>query len=284
MKESGGRQYNRAMLADLQIACIGAGNMAEAMVAGLLHGNLVREAQVIASDVLPCRLDCLKRTYGIRTARSNREAVVGAQMIVLAVEPQVLDEVLTEIASVVKASQLVISVAAGYPISRIARYLTGSTHIVRAMPNTPSSIREGVTALAYEAGLSPEDVATARALFEPMGKVVEVAERHMDVVTGLSGSGPAFVYVMIEALADGGVKMGLPRETAQLLAAQTVAGAARMVVDTHVHPAILKDRVASPGGATIAGLHALEQGGFRAAVVSAVEAASARSSELGLTS
>lgn len=258
--------------------------MAEAMIAGLLDGTQVRAAQVVASDVVPSRLDWVKRTYGIRTARSNQEAVVDAQIIILAVEPQVLDEVLIEIASVVKASQLVISVAAGYPIARIARHLTGSQRIVRAMPNTPSTIREGVTALAFGAGLLPEDAATARALFESVGKVVEVAERHMDVVTGLSGSGPAYVYVMIEALTDGGVKMGLPRETAQLLAAQTVAGAARLVVDSHVHPAILKDRVASPGGTTIAGLHALDQGRFRASIMSAVEAASVRSSELGLMS
>ena len=258
--------------------------MAEAMIAGLLQGTQVEAAQVVASDVAPSRLDRLERTYGIRTARSNQEAVVGADMIVLAVEPQVLDEVLIEIASVVKVSQLVVSVAAGYPLARIARHLAGSQRIVRAMPNTPSTIREGVTALAYEVGLSSEDAAIARALFEPVGKVVEVAERHMDVVTGLSGSGPAYVYVMIEALADGGVKMGLPRETAQLLAAQTVAGASRLVIDSHVHPAILKDRVASPGGTTIAGVHALDQGRFRATIMSAVEAASVRSSELGLMS
>ncbi len=270
------------MLANVRIAFVGAGNMAESMVAGLLHGNLVQPAQVVASDIVPSRLNRLKQIYGVTTTGSNRDAIAGAQVIVLAVEPQVLDDVLADLAPVVDPSVVIVSVAAGYPITRIARHLTGSTRIVRAMPNMPSTIRQGVTALTYKTGLSEEDAALARVLFESVGKVVEVAERQMDVVTGLSGSGPAYVYVMIEALADGGVKMGLPRETAQLLAAQTVAGAARLVVDSQVHPAILKDRVASPGGTTIAGLHALEQGHFRATIVSAVEAASVRSGELGL--
>jgi pyrroline-5-carboxylate reductase len=193
-----------------------------------------------------------------------------------------LDEVLSDIAPAVGPSQLVVSVAAGYPIARIARHLQGTGRIVRAMPNTPSTIREGVTALAYEATLSEQDSATARALFEPVGKVVVVTERLMDVVTGLSGSGPAYVFVMIEALADGGVKMGLPRETALLLAAQTVAGAARLVMESHEHPGVLKDRVASPGGTTIAGLHELERGRVRGTLISAVEAAARRSAELGV--
>jgi pyrroline-5-carboxylate reductase len=150
------------------------------------------------------------------------------------------------------------------------------------MPNTPSTIREGITAMACGVGMAEDDVQAARALFEPIGRVVEVAERALDAVTGLSGSGPAYVYVMIEALADGGVKMGLPRETAQLLAAQTVAGAARMVIESREHPGTLKDRVASPGGTTIAGLHELERGCLRATLISAVETATRRSIELGL--
>lgn len=266
------------------MAFVGAGNMAEALIAGLLHAKLVRPAQLVASDIVPSRLDWHKRTYGVTTTGSNRGAVTGAQVIVLAVEPQVLDEVLADIAPVVDPGILIVSVAAGYPIARIARHLNGVTRIVRAMPNTPSITREGVTAIAHDAGLSEEDLATARELFTAVGTVVVVAERSMDVVTGLSGSGPAYVFLMIEALADGGVKMGLPRETAQLLAAQTVAGAARLVVESQEHPAVLKDRVASPGGTTIAGLYELERGRFRATVISAVEAASRRSAELGLVS
>jgi pyrroline-5-carboxylate reductase len=272
------------MLADLRIAFVGAGNMAEAMIAGLLHARLVRPAQLVASDIIPCRLDWVKRTYGVDTARSNRDAAAGAQVVVLAVEPQILDEVLAEIAPVVNPGILIVSVAAGYPIERISSHLNGATRIVRAMPNTPSIIREAVTALAHQTGLSEQDLGIARALCEAIGTVVVVAERSMDVVTGLSGSGPAYVFVMIEALADGGVKMGLPRETAQLLAAQTVAGAARLVLESQEHPGVLKDRVASPGGTTIAGLHELERGRFRATVMAAVEAASRRSAELGMVS
>jgi pyrroline-5-carboxylate reductase len=268
------------MLADIRIAFVGAGNMAEAMIAGLVHARLLRPAQIVASDIVPRRLDWLNRTYGVDTAGSNREAVAGAQVVVLAVEPQILDEVLREIAPVVDSGMLIMSVAAGYPIASIARHLNGATRIVRTMPNTPSIIREGVTALAHQTGLADQDLAIARAICEVIGTVVVVAERSMDTVTGLSGSGPAYVFVMIEALADGGVKMGLPRETAQLLAAQTVAGAARLVLESHEHPANLKDRVASPGGTTIAGLHELERGCFRATLMSAVEAASRRSAEL----
>lgn len=270
------------MLRDRRVAFIGAGNMAEALLAGLLHGGHLPPAQLQCSDISPARRDLISRAYRVVTSDKNREAAEWADVIVLAVEPQVLDEVLEEIAPVVGASKLVVSVAAGYPIARVARYLSGTRRLVRAMPNTPSTIREGATALAYETDLTVQDAAVAQALFKPVGSVVVVAERSMDAVTGLSGSGPAYVYVMIEALADGGVKMGLSRATAQLLAAQTVAGAARMVIESREHPGTLKDRVASPGGTTIVGLHELERGRLRATLISAVEAAAKRSAELGL--
>jgi pyrroline-5-carboxylate reductase len=198
------------------------------------------------------------------------------------VEPQILDEVLAEIAAGINTDTLIVSVAAGYPIARISRAVSGTERIVRSMPNTPSFVREGVTAVAYDDRLPSRDVVAARTLFESIGQVVRVEERWLDAVTGLSGSGPAYVYVMIEALADGGVKMGLPRETAQLLAAQSVLGAARLLLDSREHPGHLKDRVASPGGTSIAGLHELERGGLRAALMSAVEAAAQRSHDLGM--
>ncbi|HWC51259.1 MAG TPA: pyrroline-5-carboxylate reductase [Nitrospira sp.] len=269
------------MLSDRTIGFIGAGNMAEALIAGLLHASRLAAGRLLASDIDESRLAWLQHTYKIRMAQSNAAAAQEADILVLAVEPQILDEVLAEIAGSVRADTLVVSVAAGYPIGRVARVLSGVRGIVRSMPNTPSLVREGITALAYEDRLSARDVDAVRTLFESIGQVIRVEERWLDAVTGLSGSGPAYVYVMIEALADGGVKMGLPRETAQLLAAQTVLGAARLVLDSHQHPGVLKDRVASPGGTSIAGLHELERGGLRAALMSAVEAAAQRSQELG---
>jgi pyrroline-5-carboxylate reductase len=269
------------MLSDRTIGFIGAGNMAEALIGGLLYAGLVAPSRLFASDVEHSRLTLFDRTYGIRTTGGNRTVAEEADILVLAVEPQVLDEVLREIAGVVRGESLIISVAAGYPIARIGRALPQSRKIVRSMPNTPSIVRQGVTAVAYDDQLPPDDGVAIQALFESIGQMVKVEERWLDAVTGLSGSGPAYVYMMIEALADGGVKMGLPREAAQLLAAQTVSGTARLLLDSREHSSVLKDRVASPGGTSIAGLYELERGGLRAALISAVEAAAERSSELG---
>lgn len=257
--------------------------MAEAIIAGLMQGGRVPPCNLTASDVRPERLHVMKQSYGILVTGNNCEAVAGADIVLLAVEPQILDYVLCDIAPSVRAAALILSVAAGYPIARIGRYLPQTERIVRTMPNTPAAIREGITALAYSSGISGEDVLTTKEVFEAIGKVVEVDERVLDAVTAVSGSGPAYICVMIEALADGGVKMGLPRETAQLLAAQTVFGAARMVMESREHPGALKDQVASPGGTTIAGLHELERGCLRATLISAVEAAAKRSAELGLS-
>lgn len=269
------------MLKGKTLAFLGGGNMSDALIAGLLQAGTARPEQIIATDILPDRRDHLKSRYRIKTTGDNREAAGLANIMILSVEPQVLDEVLEEIQPVVPADCLILSVAAGYPIARVASHLKAVTRIVRAMPNTPSTVREAVTALTFNHGLSDQDQNTARTVFESVGKVVVVEERLMDAVTGLSGSGPAYVYVMIEALADGGVKMGLPRHVAELLAAQTVLGAARMMIESGEHPGRLKDRVASPGGTTIAGLYQLERGRLRAALISAVEAAAKRSAELG---
>ena len=269
------------MLSDRTIGFIGAGNMAEAMIASLLYAQVLSSSRIVASDVDESRLIVLHHRYAIRTASSNRAVAKEADILILAVEPQILDAVLAEIRTAVGADTLIVSVAAGYPVARIARGLPGIDRIVRSMPNTPSLVREGVTAVAYEVRLSTPDTVAVRTLFESIGRVVKVEERWLDAVTGLSGSGPAYVYLMIEALADGGVKMGLPRETAQLLAAQTVSGAARLMLDSGEHPGVLKDRVGSPGGTSMAGLHELERGGLRAALMSAVEAAAQRSQELG---
>ena len=257
--------------------------MVESLLAGLLRKGVVTPDFLIVSDPQPSRRDMLVARFGVTVCADNREAALGADLLLLCVEPQVLDEVLKELAPIVEGHPLVISVAAGYPMSRIQHYLKLSTRVVRAMPNTPSSIGEGVTALSVVSGLPSDDLALATTVFESFGKVVVVEERLLDAVTGLSGSGPAYVFAMIEALADGGVLMGLPRSTSQLLAAQTVAGAARMALVQGEHPGQLKDRVASPGGTTIAGLYRLEDGRLRATLMSAVEAATKRSQELGQT-
>ena len=269
------------MLRGQCIGFIGGGNMSEALIGGLLRTGRARPEQLLATDILPARREFLAGRFAIGTSGDNRSAAAQAQILVLSVEPQRLDEVLEEIRAAAGPDKLIVSVAAGYPIARIARHLPASKRIVRAMPNTPSIIGEGMTALAYAPGLTDDDAARVRDLFESVGRVVTVEEYLLDAVTGLSGSGPAYVYLMIEALADGGVKMGLPRHTAAMLAVQTVAGAARMVLSGEEHPAALKDGVASPGGTTIAGIHALEKGRLRAALISAVEAATGRSAELG---
>ncbi|MEO6308063.1 MAG: pyrroline-5-carboxylate reductase [Nitrospiraceae bacterium] len=263
-----------------KIAFIGGGQMAGAMIGGLLSGQVCSAESIWATDPVSDRRDRLKGQFGILIGSANREAVAWADMVVLAVKPQTLPVVLSELGPTL-AHALVISIAAGVQIRTIAEQITGTPRVVRAMPNVPALVREGMTALALGSAVSEDDSRLARTVFEVVGRVVLVEERLMDAVTGLSGSGPAYVFQAIEALADGGVMMGLPRQTAELLAAQTVLGAARLVLESGVHPAQLKDRVASPGGTTIAGLHQLEQGGFRATLMAAVEAATTRSKELG---
>ena len=262
------------------IAVIGAGQMGEALVGGWLAAKAAAPEALFATDTSVERRDLMKRRFGIRTGADNREAASWADVVVLAVKPQTLDGVVRDLAPAL-AGKLVLSIAAGVTIERLAKLVPRGMRIVRALPNTPVLVREGVSALSFGAGVTESDQQLARRLFEAVGRTVVVEERLMDAVTGLSGSGPAYVFLAIEALADGGVKMGLPRTVADLLAAQTLLGAAKLVLETGEHPAKLKDRVASPGGTTIAGLHCLEKGGLRAALIAAVEAAANRSVELG---
>jgi len=264
-----------------RIAFIGAGSMTEALVTGLLKSQVAKPEDVSVTDILAARRDHMQATYGVRIATDNQDAAGWGQILVLSVEPEHMDAVLEEIRPRVSGDALVISVAAGYPIARLTVHLKPDMRTVRAMPNTPSSVLAGVTALTFSGNATTADQEAATAVFEAVGKVVVVDESLMDAVTGLSGSGPAYVYLIIEALADGGVRMGLPRQVSELLAAQTVLGAARMLLESGEHPGRLKDRVASPGGTTIAGIERLEEGQFRATLMSAVEAATRRSRELG---
>lgn len=261
-----------------KLAFIGGGQMAEAIIGGLLSGNVCRSESLWATDPVAARCDRLKSRFAVRVGSDNRQAVAWADVVILAIKPQILPEVLKEVGAGLDRV-LLISIAAGVTIQAIMNQ-TPAKRVIRAMPNMPALVREGMTALAWSGALAEEDKAIARAVFQAVGRVIPIEERLMDAVTGLSGSGPAYVFQTIEALADGGVKMGLPRQIAEILAAQTVLGAAKMVLELGDHPAKLKDRVASPGGTTIAGLHRLEEGRFRATLMAAVEAATKRSEEL----
>ncbi len=258
--------------------------MTEALVMGMLKAGMTDAARLYATDILPSRREHMRVRYGIRVGQDNRDAAGWGQIVIVSVEPQDLDEVLEAIRPSLKEECLVVSVAAGYPIVRMASHLKSQCHIVRAMPNTPTSVLAGVTALTFGPDVPQRDHEAARTIFEAVGKVVMVDEALMDAVTGLSGSGPAYIYVMIEALADGGVSMGLPRQVAEMLAAQTVLGSARLLLESGEHPGQLKDRITSPAGTTIAGVEQLEERQFRASLISAVEAATNRSRELGLSS
>lgn len=262
------------------LGLIGGGRMAEALISGVLASKLYEPDKIRVADPDVTRQDHLKTQYGVEVGLMNEEVVRASDIVMLAVKPQVIADVLRGISKSVR-HQLVVSVAAGVPICRIQEFLGSQASIIRAMPNTPAMVGAGMTAIAVGPGVGPEAVVSVRQMFESVGRVVLIEERLMDAVTGLSGSGPAYIFLAIEAMADGGVKMGLPRETASILAAQTVLGAARMVLESGQHPARLKDQVASPAGTTIAGLHRLEQGGMRAILMDAVEAATRRSQELG---
>jgi pyrroline-5-carboxylate reductase len=264
-----------------RLGFLGSGNMAAALVGGLVHGNVLPSARILASDVNAERLERLGREFGIRTTMDNHQLLRESDVVVLAVKPQLIDRVLTEVGADVRADQLVVSVAAGVPIDALESRLPKGSRVVRAMPNTPATVQAGATAVSGGTHASADDVRVARELFEAVGRVVVLDESLLDAVTGLSGSGPAYIMLIIEALADGGVKVGLHRDTALLLAAQTVFGSAKLLLETGEHPGRLKDMVTSPGGTAIAGLHTLESGALRKTLIDAVEVASKRSAELG---
>jgi pyrroline-5-carboxylate reductase len=263
------------------VGFLGAGNMGEALIKGLLAAKLVPADAIFATDVRPERLKELDRQYGIQVASDNAELVRRADIVILAVKPQIMDAVATEIAPVVTRRKLLISIAAGVATEKIRARLPRDSRLIRVMPNTPALVLEGATAIAKADGLEPGDLDIAREIFGAVGRVVVLGEEMIDAVTGLSGSGPAYVAIVIESLADGGVRMGLDRATAMTLATQTVLGAAKLLLETGLHPGALKDMVSSPGGTTIAGIAALEEGGLRTTFIKAVERATQRSRELG---
>ena len=265
-----------------KIAFLGSGSMAEAMIRGLLRGGHCAAGDVSASGPRQERATELSERFGIRAVVDNRAAVEGADIVILSVKPQILSKVLDEVGEVLPPDALIISIAAGVPIAAIASRLKEGTRMIRAMPNTPALVDAGATAIAKGDEANAADMEDATRIFDAVGITVTLEESLLDAVTGLSGSGPAYMFLIIEALSDGGVKVGLSRRMAQLLAAQTVFGSAKLLMETNEHPGLLKDRVTSPGGTAITGLHTLEQGGVRTTLIEAVEAATERSKELGL--
>jgi pyrroline-5-carboxylate reductase len=269
---------------DKTFGFIGAGNMAEHLLSGLIASGQATSENITCSDVRTQRLQELQNRYGIRTTSDNRSVIQSSAIVIYAVKPQIMAEVLKETAGVLDMSKLVISIAAGVPLTAIQSVVDKELRLIRAMPNLCVSVREGATAITAGPLVEAEDIDRAKAIFDAVGRCVFIKENHLlDAVTGLSGSGPGYVFMIIEALADAGVNMGLSRPEALELSAQTLLGAARMVLSSDAHPAQLKDMVTSPGGTTIAGLHALEKGGLRAVLMDAIEAATRRSEALGQT-
>lgn len=267
-----------------RIGMIGAGQMATALAQGFIRSGLVPAEAVMAADPsLEARQRFAEATQS-QTTHDNLKVVAASDVIILAVKPQQIGAVAEQLRGGITPGQLVVSVAAGIRIQVLAKALGSDVRVVRVMPNTPCLVGHGACGFCLGAAATQDDAQLVARLLGAVGKCYQVEEDLLDAVTGLSGSGPAFVYVMIEALSDGGVRVGLPRAVAAGLAAQTVLGAAQMVLSTGEHPGVLKDRVASPGGTTIAGLKALERGGLRAALIEAVEAAARRSAELGAVS
>lgn len=264
-----------------KLGFVGGGRMATAMIQGLLRAQVTSANRIVASDVLADIRDALAELTGIHVHVDNRPVIQQSDVVVLAVKPQVMADVLEEIKPAITAKHLVISIAAGITLKQLSDGLGTKTRIVRVMPNAPSLIGAGAAAYCLGAKATVEDADVVRQILTVGGKAFELPERLLDAVTGLSGSGPAFVAVIIEALSDGGVQVGLPREVANALAAQTVYGAAKMIMETGLHPGMLKDMVTSPGGTSAAGLHALEKGGLRGALLDAVVAATRRAQELG---
>ncbi len=265
----------------LKIGFIGAGKMATALASGFVNAKLVEPENLIASDPIPQALKAFAESTGGKTTNENIEVARDSDQIFLAVKPDKVADALQSIHPYWRESHCLVSIVAGASLDQLAEHLPAGSRIVRVMPNTPALVGSSASAFALGEFASSDDAALTGTLLGAVGIAELVSEKLLDAVTGLSGSGPAYVYQFIEALSDGGVAAGLPRELATRLAAQTAAGAAKMVLETGIHPGQLKDMVTSPGGTTIDGVHELEKGGFRAAAMNAVKAAAAKSRKLG---
>ncbi len=264
-----------------RIGFIGGGKMAEALIKGVLSAKLGSTDKIIVSDVDKKRCQILEEETGIKTTQENDKVISGAEIIILAIKPNVMGKILEELKGNITSGHLVVSIAAGIPLNFIESLLNEGCRAIRVMPNTPCLVGETAAAYALGKNATLNDGELVSQILNAVGKSFLLDEKQLDAVTGLSGSGPAFIYMVIEALTDGGVKMGLPRDVSTQLAAQTAFGAAKMVLEAGMHIGELKDSVTSPGGTTIEGLHALEKGGVRDALINAVEVATKKSKRLG---
>jgi pyrroline-5-carboxylate reductase len=270
------------MLTNKKISIIGTGNMGKALVSGLVCSRSSKPENIICTDTREDKLEFIKKEYGVVTTTDNISAVKTSDIVIYSVKPQIMAAILKETAAALDMSKLIISIAAGVPLAAIELCLHKELRLIRVMPNIAVSVKEGATAIAAGKHALKDDVNMAKAIFDSVGKSVFIDENIlMDAITGLSGSGPAYIFLIVDSLADAGVKMGLSREDAIFLSSQTVLGAAKLLIESKEHPAQLKDKVTSPGGTAIAGIHTLEKGGLRTTLINAVEAATKRSKELG---
>ena len=274
------------MLKNKKISFIGYGNIAEALISSLIDSSVLNSDSILCSDISEKRLEFINNNYNVYTSPDNIDIVQKADIIILSVKPQIILKVLDQISETIDNSKLIISIAAGISLDIIQKILSKESaktfRLIRAMPNTPALVQAGATALARGEHASENDLKAAFEIFSAVGKAVEINEDLMDAVTGLSGSGPAYVFFIIDALVDAGVKVGLPKDISVTLSVQTVLGAAKLASESGDPPAKLKDMVTSPGGTTIAGINSLEEGNLKAVLMNAVEAATQKSRELGI--
>lgn len=271
---------NMNALAEQKLAVIGAGKMGETLISAIIGSGLMKREHITATAGTAERLAYLEKKYGIQVEERNTDAAHGADLVLLCVKPQMYRLIVGELDPVLKSSQLLISIMAGVTSSAVEKQLTGKIPFVRAMPNMPSLVGEGMTAICGGTHATAAHLGITQSIFDRLGKSIILAEKHFDAVTSLSASGPAFIYIIIEALAEGGVKTGLPRDVATLLAAQSCYGAAKMVLETGEHPAVLKDMVTTPAGCTIDGILKLEEGGIRVTLIKTIVEAARRAGEL----
>ncbi len=265
-----------------KIGFVGGGQMGEALIKGLISAKLYEKSHIYVAESDDTRRAYMETTYAVHTFNTADDIWQSCSIVVLSVKPQAMESVLKNSQDHAKTSHLIITLAAGLPISFYEKNLGQNTFkIVRVMPNTPALVLEGASALSYNANVTQKEIDKADAIFGAVGQTVVLDEHYLDAVTGLSGSGPAYVFTFIEALIDAGIKTGLTRDAAETLAVQTVLGSVRLMQKKKVHPAVLRAQVTSPGGTTIAGLHVLEKNGFRGIIMDAIEAATNRSKELG---